>query len=70
VVARASIPDPTPTYVEVFDGQSGQMEKVLSQGVEAVTAGGLDWSFRVGVPADGAAAAVPNKVLPVRPLNP
>uniref|UniRef100_A0A7S0SKE2 AB hydrolase-1 domain-containing protein n=1 Tax=Mantoniella antarctica TaxID=81844 RepID=A0A7S0SKE2_9CHLO len=63
VVARASIPDPTPTYVEVFDGQSGQMEKVLSQGVEAVTAGGLDWSFRVGVPADGAAAAVPNKVI-------
>ena len=45
------------TYDEVFDGVSGQMEKVLSQSVETLSAGGLDWSYRLGVPEDG----VPSK---------
>ena len=51
-----------PTYDEVFDGQSGQMEKVLSQAVETVSAGGIDWSYRMGVPEDGVEVK-PNKVV-------
>ena len=40
------------TYDEVFDGVSGQMVPVLSQSVESLSAGGLDWSYRLGVPED------------------
>lgn len=50
------------TYDEVFDGQTGQMEKVLSQAVETASAGGLDWRYRMGVPEDGVEVK-PNKVL-------
>lgn len=48
-------------YDEVFDGQTGQMVKVLSQSVETVSAGGLEWSYRVGRPEEG--DPKPNKVL-------
>ena len=41
-----------PAYDEVFDGTTGQMEKVLSQSVESLSAGGLEWSYRVGVPEE------------------
>ena len=53
-----------PAYDEVFDGNTGQMEKVLSQSVESVSAGGLEWSYRVGVPEEGTEAK-PTKVLMV-----
>jgi len=53
-----------PAYDEVFDGNSGQMEKVLSQSIESVSAGGLEWSYRVGVPEEGTEAK-PTKVLMV-----
>ena len=51
-----------PAYDEVFDGNTGQMEKVLSQSVESVSAGGLEWSYRVGIPEEGTEAK-PTKVL-------
>ena len=49
-------------YDEVFDGQTGQMVKVLSQSVETVSAGGLDWSYRKGVPEEGVEVK-PNKIV-------
>ena len=49
-------------YDEVFDGNTGQMVKTLSQSVETVSAGGLDWSYRLGVPEEGVEVR-PNKVL-------
>ena len=51
-----------PAYDEVFDGNTGQMVKTLSQSVETVSAGGLDWSYRLGVPEEGVETK-PNKVL-------
>jgi len=53
-----------PAYDEVFDGTTGQMEKVLSQSVESLSAGGLEWSYRVGVPEEGTEAK-PTKVIMV-----
>ena len=49
-------------YDEVFDGNTGQMVKTLSQSVETVSAGGLDWSYRLGIPEEGVEVR-PNKVL-------
>jgi len=50
------------TYTEVFDANSGQMVKTLSQAVETVSTPGLEWRYRVGVPEDGVEVK-PNKVL-------
>jgi pimeloyl-ACP methyl ester carboxylesterase len=50
------------TYDEVFDGATGQMIQTLSQSTETVSAGGLEWSYRLGVPEEGVEAK-PNKVV-------
>ena len=50
------------TYDEVFDGATGQMIQTLSQSTETVSAGGLEWSYRLGVPEEGVEAQ-PHKVV-------
>ena len=50
------------TYDEVFDGATGQMIQTLSQSTETVSAGGLEWSYRLGVPEEGVEAK-PHKVV-------
>ena len=50
------------TYDEVFDGTTGQMIQTLSQSTETISAGGLEWSYRLGVPEEGVEAK-PHKVV-------
>ena len=50
------------TYDEVFDGATGQMVQTLSQSTETISAGGLEWSYRLGVPEEGVEAK-PHKVV-------
>ena len=50
------------TYDEVFDGATGPMIQTLSQSTETVSAGGLEWSYRLGVPEEGVEAQ-PHKVV-------
>ena len=46
----------------MFDGATGQMVQTLSQSTETISAGGLEWSYRLGVPEEGVEAK-PHKVV-------